>query len=76
MEISTDFLTEYLLERDYNWEQFEVLSRMAAHKKEVITAQWRFGETIELEDVEKIFKVFKLPINDFLRAYKSKHEDD
>lgn len=69
MDISTDFLSSYLIERDHNWESFEFLSSMAAHKKELITAEWRFNDSISSDSVIKIFKTFKLSYDEFIEAY-------
>lgn len=59
MEISTSYLTNYLFELGYNWELFEGLSSMAQKKKEQLIADWRFGETMDSENVKKVFKAFK-----------------
>lgn len=83
MKISTQFLTDYLLEKNLNWEAFDACSPMAAFKKEKLIADWRFGKTLGVEDVKKILKGFKgihnhgefikeISFDDFLRAYQNK----
>lgn len=80
MDISTQFLTDYLLERNLNWEAFDAFSPMAAVKKEQLIANWRFGDFLDAEDVKKVFKSFKgvyvddkpveeLSFDNFINAY-------
>jgi hypothetical protein len=45
---------------------------MAGHKKEILIAQWRFGDTMKSEDVKKVFKAFDLSYDDFINAYLNK----
>ncbi|MCC6836896.1 MAG: hypothetical protein IT234_00020 [Bacteroidia bacterium] len=85
MNISTKFLTNYLLDRDFDWEAFQAFSTMAAHKKDKIIADWRFGDEMDAEDVKKIFKVFEkflknnMPIeglsyDEFMKDYVKKND--
>ena len=85
MNISTEFLTDYLLDRDMDWEDFQAFSSMAAHKKDIIVANWRFGNEIDAEEVKKIFKAFEgfrrnnepiegLSYDDFMKNYNSKND--
>jgi hypothetical protein len=83
MDISTEFLTDYLLEKGLDWKDFEFLSPIAVQKKDKIIADWRLGNTLNSEVVNKIFRAFKdlyrndkpiegLSYDDFMKAYLNK----
>ncbi|MGZ4054465.1 MAG: hypothetical protein ACXVPU_16425 [Bacteroidia bacterium] len=84
MKISTEFLTDYFLDKDMGWQDFELVSPMAAHKKDIIVANWRFDNEMDEEDVKKIFKAFKglyrnnepieLSYDDFIKEYLRKND--